>query len=129
MIEAAATALTTLSLLTSILMTKFAILVKVEKMDDRVGSSEPCGVLEMVVGSKRVVSNGRARAIVRSIIVKGSSSLMMHPTKPGGPSNPAARSGSASYTSVIGSVASGGGVWSSSWISTISARAGRAACR
>ena len=64
-----------------------------------------------------------------SMVVKGISSLIMYPTKPGGPSNPAVTSGSAAYTSVIGSVASGGGVWSSLWISCSSARAGRVAYR
>ena len=52
---------------------------------------------------------GMARAIVRSIGITGWISLMMHPMNPGGPSKPAARSGSASYTSVTGSVTSGGG--------------------
>ena len=62
------------------------------------------------MGSKRVVPNETARVIVCSIVVSGTSSLMMHPTKPGAPSNPAARSGSASYTSVIDSATSMGGM-------------------
>ena len=80
------------------------------------------------MGLSSFVFAGRARAIVRSSLVKGVTSLMMHPIKPGGPSNPAASSGSASYTSVVGSMASGGGICSSSWISTSKARAGRVAC-
>ena len=93
------------------------------------GPSELYKVLCFVEGSERVMPNRTARAIVCSFVVSGISSLMMHPTKPGAPSNPAASSRSASYTSVIDSATSVGGVCSSSWISTRRARAGRGACR
>ena len=128
MTDTATTALTTLPLSIKILITEFSIFVNVEKMDDRTGSSELYDVFRFVVGSDRVVPNGTARAMACSTVVSGINSLMMHPTKLGAPSNPATRSGSASFTFVVDSATSVGGVWSSSWISTRSARARRVAC-
>ena len=92
----AATALTTLPLSTRILMTKLVIFMKVEKMDVRIGSSLPCVGGVVARGPPGVISCGIARAMVRSRGVNGTVSLMMHPMYPGEPSNPAARSGSAS---------------------------------
>ena len=106
--EAAATALTTLPLSTKILTTESAIFVKVEKMEVRIGSSNPCAWGEAGSGSPEEVFWGLATAIVCSRGVNGLVSLMMHPINPGCPSKPAVRSGSASYTSVTGSMTSGG---------------------
>ena len=94
--EAAATALTTLPLSTRILMMESAILVKVEKMEVRRGSSVPDSQGDVRRGLSGVVFRGRAKAIVHFRGVNGLISLMMHPIKPGNPSKPAASSGSAS---------------------------------
>ena len=72
----------------------------------RIGSSIACDGSEVLVEPAGVKSRGTARAMVRSRDVNGVISLIMHPTIWGCPSNPAARSGSASYTSVIDSAAS-----------------------
>ena len=83
------TALTTLPLSTRILITKLAIFVNVEKMEVRIGSSVPCIWVDVVGEPLGAVFSRTARAMVRSMGVNGIVSLTMHPTKPGGPSNPA----------------------------------------
>ena len=88
--------LMTLPLSTRILMTESAILVKVEKMEVRRGSSDPGSRGAVKRGLPGVVFRGWAKAIVHSSGVNGLISLMMHPIKPGNPSKPAASSGSAS---------------------------------
>ena len=94
--DAAATTLITLPLSTNILTMESAIFVNVEKMEVRRGSSLPDAEDVAVRGPPVDVSCGMARATVRSKGVNGWVSLMMHPKYPGFPSNPAARSGSAS---------------------------------
>ena len=65
--EATTTPLTTLPLSTRILIMEFAIFVKVEKMEDRIGSSVPCIWVDVVVGPPRGVFSRTARAMVCSM--------------------------------------------------------------
>ena len=65
--EATTTSLTTLPLSTRILIMEFAIFVKVEKMEDRIGSSVPCIWVDVVVGPPRAVFSRTTRAMVCSM--------------------------------------------------------------
>ena len=65
-------------------------------MEVRRGSSVPDSGGDAGRGFLALVFRGRAKAMVRSGGVNGLISLMIHPTKPGNPSKPAASSGSTS---------------------------------
>ena len=80
--------------------------MKVEKIAVRFGSSTACAAPVGLLDPSGVKSRGMASAMVRSRDVSGVISLIMHPIVPGCPSKPAAKSGSASYISVVASAAS-----------------------